>query len=111
MGGMVRRPLGYSFLELAVVQNESDDNVRRFLTLGVYEQFHHIWNMHADFISKARQSRERAHAARQSANDCKRRAAILFSTAEQLLVRFDELERRMLLKGRRGNRMWLNRLQ
>lgn len=57
-----------------------------------------------ELVSNARHSRQRARAARQSANQCKQRAAILFCSAETLLARFDELERRMLLRTRLSNR-------
>ena len=54
--------------------------------------------MRAEFISGARQARERACAARQFANECNERAAVLLWRAEALLARFDVLERRMLLR-------------
>ena len=64
--------------------------------------------MHTELISRGRYSRERARAAREFADQCKQRAAMLFCSAEALLARFDERERRMLLKTRLGNEAWLN---
>lgn len=54
--------------------------------------------MYAEFITRARSSRERARAACEFTNRCRERAAILLRGAEKLLTRFDALERRILLR-------------
>lgn len=60
--------------------------------------------MRAEVTSKLHPSRERARAAREFANQCKQRAAILFCSAEVLFTRFDELERRMFVKTKLFNK-------
>lgn len=64
--------------------------------------------MRAEFVSNAHPFRERARAARQFADHSKQRTAILLCSAEALLARFDELERRMLSKIRWNNRARVN---
>ena len=54
--------------------------------------------MDADFINRVQRSRERARAARQFTDECRQRTAMLVAQAELLEARFDELERRLLLR-------------
>ena len=54
--------------------------------------------MNADLISQVRDTRERARLACQRAEECKQRAVRLVVEASVLMQRFDELERRVLLR-------------
>ena len=72
----------------------------------------HLWCVvKAEWISRVQHSGERARAARHLADQSKQRATILFLSAEALLARFDELERRLLRSSvsQQSRRLMINR--